>query len=325
MTPLKFEQLYERDWNELENALQRLRNKRREKQDEKPLSGERIAELYRRTCEHLALARARSYPAHLVERLDRLTSDAHQAIYQHRELGLNRLYRLFAVEFPRAVRAHAPYVWVATAVFALPMLIIGLLVYYKPELVLSVVPPEMATMYEQMYSDEAESIGRRGAESDWVMFGLYIRNNIGIAFQCFASGLTVGIGSLFFLAYNGVFAGAVAGFLTEKGLSSTFYSFVVTHAAFELTAIVLSGAAGLRIGHALLAPGRHARAQALVIAARESIVIVYGVAAMLLIAAGIEAFWSAARWIPNAVKYTVAAFSWTAVLLYLTVQGRRAG
>ena len=62
-------------------------------------------------------------------------------------------------------------------------------------------------------------------------------------------------GRLFFLAYNGAFSGALAGYLTERGLSSTFYSFIATHSAFELTAIVLSGAAGLRIGHALLAPG----------------------------------------------------------------------
>ena len=92
-----------------------------------------------------------------------------------------------------------------------------------------------------------------------MMFGFYIRNNIGVAFQCFAGGLFAGLGTLFFLAYNGAFSGAIAGYLTERGLSSTFYSFVATHSAFELTAIVLSGAAGLRIGHALLAPGRRPR------------------------------------------------------------------
>ena len=285
MTPLQFEHLYESEWNELENALNRLRNRRRRLADEHPLSGERIAELYRRACEHLALARARAYPAHLIERLDQLTSDAHQVIYQHRELGLNRLRRLFAVEFPRAVRAHAPYVWIALVVFALPTLVLGVLVYHRPDLILSIVSPETAAMFEQMYSDAAESIGRRrDASSDWAMFGFYIRNNISVSFQCFASGLFAGVGSLFYLAVNGIFGGAVAGYLTERGLGSTFYSFVVTHAAFELTAIVLSGAAGLRIGHAWLAPGRQTRIHALVTAARESIVLVYGVVAMLVIA-----------------------------------------
>jgi uncharacterized membrane protein SpoIIM required for sporulation len=322
MTPLQFEHLYQADWEELEKLLAAIHGKRKEQRD---THGERVAALYRCACEQLALARARSYPAYLVDRLERLSSDAHQAIYQQREFGLGRLRALAARDFPRAVRAHAAYVWIALAVFALPTIIVGLIVSARPELILSGVDAETAADFERMYSGTEEAIGRqRGAETDLAMFGYYIRNNVGIAFQCFASGLIAGIGSLFYLAFNGVFFGAIAGYLTERGLSETFYSFVVTHAAFELTAIVLSGAAGLRIGHALLMPGRLSRRQALVVAARESIVIVYGVAVMLLIAAAIEAFWSSAVWIPPIMKYSVAAACWIAVLGYLTLQGRNA-
>lgn len=322
MTPVQFENQYQADWDELEKLLAGVRGKRRE---QRLTQGERVAALYRCVCEQLALARARSYPAYLVDRLERLSSDAHQAIYQQREFGLSRLRALAAREFPRAVRAHAAYVWIAAAVLVLPMLIVGLIVYARPELILSVVDAETAADFERMYSGAGEAIGRtRGAETDLAMFGYYIRHNVGLAFQCFASGLLAGIGSLFFLAFNGVFFGALAGFLTQRGLSATFYSFVVTHAAFELTAIVLAGAAGLRIGHSLLMPGRLSRRQALVVAARESIVIVYGVAVMLLVAAAIEAFWSSAVWIPPVMKYSVAAGCWIAVISYLTLQGRHA-
>jgi uncharacterized membrane protein SpoIIM required for sporulation len=107
-------------------------------------------------------------------------------------------------------------------------------------------------------------------------------------------------------------------------LGETFWSFVATHSSFELTAIVLSGAAGLKLGHSLLAPGRRTRRQSLVQAARECVVIVYGVAAMLVVAAAIEAFWSSAIWLPNAVKYGVAAVCWIVVVIYLSVQGRHA-
>jgi hypothetical protein len=58
--------------------------------------------------------------------------------------------------------------------------------------------------------------------------------------------------------------------------------------------------------------------------AKEAVVIVYGVTALLLIAAAIEAFWSSAQWLPVAVKFSVAAVCWVAVLSYLTLQGRRA-
>ena len=327
MTPLQFEQLHQEEWSELEIAIGSVGLQTVAKSiNPSPVPGTRVALLYRRACEHLALARARAYPAYIVDRLERITEDAHQLIYHRPEVGLGRLRRVLEYEFPASVRAHWRYVAVAAAVFVLPTLIVGALVYGRPELILSVVSAETAASFEGMYSPGAESIGRvRTASTDWIMFGYYIRNNIGVSFQCFAGGLFAGLGTLFFLAYNGAFAGALAGFLAERGLSSTFFSFVATHSAFELTAIVLSGAAGLRIGHSLLAPGRLRRRPSLVRAAQDTAVLLYGVVALLIVAAFVEAFWSSARWLPPAVKYAVAAICWTAVILYLTRQGRHAG
>jgi uncharacterized membrane protein SpoIIM required for sporulation len=326
MTPLRFEQLYQDEWAELEALLDRvLGRKVDDSYAHTEVSGARVAALYRRACEHLALARARSYPAYIVDRLERMTANGHQLIYRRHEFGFARVKEMLAVDFPSAVRRQVRYVAVATATFLLPAIVIGLLVYWRPELILSVVSSDTAASFEQMYSPATDSIGRvRAATTDWVMFGFYIRNNIGIAFQCFAGGLFASLGSLFFLGYNGAFSGAMAGYLTERGLAPTFYSFIATHSAFELTAIVLSGAAGLRIGHALLAPGRLTRRQALVEATQDSAIILYGVTAMLLVAAGIEAFWSSATWLAPGIKYGVAAMCWTAVLGYFTFQGRRA-
>jgi uncharacterized membrane protein SpoIIM required for sporulation len=323
VTPLHFEELYQPEWQELEVLLDQLLGRKKFAKTRTQVPGERVAVLYRRACEHLALARARSYPAYLLDQLERLTADAHQVIYQRREFGLVELKRFLSVEFPRSVRAHAGYVWASAALLYLPTIVIGWLVYRRPELILSVVDAGTAASFEQMYSDSATAIGR-AAQGDWAMFGFYIRNNIGVAFQCFAGGLFAGIGSLFYLVYNGALFGAVAGYLTVRGHSSTFYSFVVTHSAFELTAIVLSGAAGLKIGHALVVPGRLTRLQSLVAATRNCAVIVAGAAVMLLIAAAIEAFWSSAAWLPHAVKYSVAAGCWIGVLGYLTFQGRSA-
>lgn len=325
MTPLRFEQMYQDGWAELESVLDAvLRRKPGVRAPDSRFSGVRVAALYRRACEHLALARARSYPAHIVDRLERATADAHQLIYHHRELGFARVMQLLTDEFPAAVRKQKRYVAVATAVFLLPTIIVGVLVYRRPELILSVVSASTAAEFEAMYSPTAGSIGRiREAGTDWMMFGYYIFNNVGVSFQCFAGGLFAGLGSLFFLAYNGAFGGAVAGYVTERGLSSVFYPFVATHSAFELTAIVLSGAAGLRLGHALLAPGRSTRLHALVAATRECAALLYGLTAMLCVAAVIEAFWSSASWLSPSVKYSSAFVCWMAVLVYLTLAGQR--
>jgi uncharacterized membrane protein SpoIIM required for sporulation len=323
MTPLHFEELYQGEWNELEALLDQLLRRKKAARDAAPIQGERVAVLYRRACEHLALARARSYPAYMLDQLERLTADAHQVIYQRREFGLAKIRHFLNAEFPQTVRANAVYVWLSAALFYIPALVIGWLMYARPELILSVVDARTAASFEQMYSEAAKAVGRE-AQSDWVMFGFYIRNNIGIAFQCFAGGLFAGIGSLFYLIYNGAIIGAVSGYLTERGHGPTFWAFVVTHSAFELTAIVLSGAAGLKIGYSLVAPGRLTRLQSLVAATRECAPIVAGTAMMLFVAAALEAFWSSANWLPHFMKYGVAAGCWIGVLGYLTLQGRSA-
>ncbi len=325
MTPLHFENLYQADWAELEAQVRTLRGGKKSDRGLEDIDGERVASLYRHACEHLALARARAYPRYLLDRLEKITSEAHQVIYQRREFGLAGIRRGALVDFPRAVRAHAWYVATATLLLMGPMLLVGWLIYLNPDLILSVVDAETAAKYEYMYSDDNESIGAmRDAGSDWAMFGFYIQHNISIAFQCFASGFMAGVGSILLLILNGVQIGAIAGYLTERGLGSTFYSFVVTHGAFELTAIVLAGAAGLRLGHSIVAPGRNTRRQSVVNAVREVNVIIFGFIAMLLIAAAIEAFWSSARWLPLPLKYSVAGVCWLGVFAYFLLQGRRA-
>ena len=163
---------------------------------------------------------------------------------------------------------------------------------------------------------------KRDSGDAWVKFGFYIMNNIGIAFQTFASGLLLGLGSLFFLLFNGLMIGAVAGHLTQIGYGQTFWSFVIGHGAFELTAIALAGAAGLKLGWALLAPGRLPRGEALRLAAARSVRLVGGVTLLLVLAAFVEAYWSSMTLASASVKYGVGAGLWLLVLAYLTLAGR---
>ncbi len=308
MTPLDFETANQGSWLELERLLGR---------EERHLDPERFLTLYRLCCEHLALAQARGFPAHFVERLSACTSRAHQIIYRQSGVSMARVAQTLMRDFPAMVRRHSAYVAAAAALLMLPTIAIGVATYLHPDLILSVVDRSTAEAFEQMYSPAARAIGRpRDITSDWMMFGFYIKNNIGVAFQCYVTGVVFGLGSLFFLLSNGAYGGAVAGYVTSLGFGGTFFPFVATHTAFELTAIVLSGAAGLRVGRAVLLPGRLTRTAALELAARETSLIVFGAAVMLVIAAVIEAFWSSAPWVTDTAKYLCAACCWVLVALF---------
>jgi len=177
-----------------------------------------------------------------------------------------------------------------------------------------------------MYDPGAERLGReRQADTDLAMFGFYIQNNIGIGFKAIASGLTLGIGTIIVLIYNGISIGTVAGHLTALEFTDPFYSFVIGHSSFELTAIALSGAAGLKLGFSLLAPGHLSRLDSLHQAAKEAVQYVYGIAFMLLIAAFVEAFWSSKTTLPLEVKYSVGTVLGFVVIGYFLLLGRERG
>lgn len=296
MTPRQFEAGREQRWSELEGLLERAESER--SAGGRRWDGARLAALYRASCEDLALAQARAYPVHLTQRLESLTHRAHRQIYRRQGVGWSRAGRLVLVDFPAAVRAHGGYLAAAAALFVLPLLALGWASFRDPGFILHLLDAGTVQQFDAMYGPGEGRLGReRSADTDWQMFGFYIMNNIGVGFQCFAAGIFAGVGSAFFLVFNGLFAGAVGGYLIARGHGENFLSFVVTHGAFELTAIVLAGAAGLRLGHAWLAPGRLTRLQSLQLAAHAAIVVVYGVVGLLVIAAAVEAFWSSARWI----------------------------
>jgi len=187
----------------------------------------------------------------------------------------------------------------------------------------SILTPDVVASMEAMYEPSNTSIGReRGSESDTMMFGFYIFNNTGIGFRTFATGLLFGIGSILTLVFNGLHIGSIAGHLTQIGYASTFWSFVSGHSAMELTAIVLSGAAGLKLGFSLLIPGRKSRYQALLDAAKVAVKIMAGAALMFFIAAFIEAYWSSTKAIIPDIKYAVGIIMWFLVIAYFVFVGR---
>nr|MBF0685723.1 stage II sporulation protein M [Pseudomonas sp.] len=279
---------------------------------------------YRRLCQQLAVARARGYSEHLIAHLQQLAQRGHQQLYRHRSPLAGRLLAFLLSGFPRLVRAEWRSLLAASLLFYGSLMGTGVLVYLFPELVFSFISPEQVVQMEAMYDPQSARLGRfseRGAGGDWLMFGYYVMNNIGIAFQTFAGGLLLGLGSLFYLLFNGLTIGAVAGHLTQIGHHQPFWSFVVGHAAFELTAITLAGAAGLKLGAALLAPGCRSRADALRLAAQRAIRLVAGATLMLLVAAFIEAYWSSMTYVDAPVKYAVGLLLWLLVALYLGRSG----
>jgi uncharacterized membrane protein SpoIIM required for sporulation len=277
---------------------------------------------YRLLCHHLSLARSRGYTSGLVQRLNSLMLEGHWLLYRNRRMRFVDLARFIRQDFPRAVRAQWRLLVTASLLFYGAALLVAALVVWFPDTLYHLLDAQQINSLEAMYNPGGEHLGRvRDDAIDVQMFGFYIRNNISIGLQTIASGLLVGLGTAFFLVFNGVFMGAAAGHLHNVGYSEPFWTFVLAHGAFELTAITLAGMAGLHLGNALLAPGLQTRLTALRQHAADTVPILYGVVIMLVVAAVIEAFWSS-KPLPAEVKYAAGMVCWAVVSWYFLRCGR---
>lgn len=279
---------------------------------------------YRAVCRHLVLARRRLYGADLEERLNDLARRGHRHLYGRRPGTWAAIGRFVARDFPEAVRAQWKLVLAAIVLFYGPYAAAIAWIAPEPDRIHLLLDSGTVSQLEEMYDPASGHYGKeRESDSDLRMFGFYVFNNVGLAFRTFAGGILLGVGSAFFLAFNGLYLGSATAYLLGIGFGTPFLSFTAGHGAFELTAIVLAGAAGLRLGLPLVSPGRKTRGEAMLEAAREAVTIVYGVAGMLVLAAFVEAFWSPRSSVPPEGKYAVGAALWILTIGYFLFAGRR--
>jgi uncharacterized membrane protein SpoIIM required for sporulation len=283
-----------------------------------PPSISRVAGLYREICSDLMRARSAGYSPDLIDLLDSLAARAYAAMYSAPPYRLAGLRSLVKSGFPQSVRRHARFIAFAAALFVLPGMLGFVGALRSRGFAIQVMSESMVEQMEKMYSDIGHG---RDQGTDSMMASFYVYNNVGIAFRCFATGILFGLGSVFFLVYNGLLIGVVAGAVTAAGHGRNLFTFIAGHGAFELTAIVIAGAAGMVMGYALVDAGQRTRWASLRAKSGDLFRLIMGSALMLLVAAFIEGFWSPSAIIAP-VKWVVAGLLYLLVFSYLLFAGR---
>ena len=279
---------------------------------------------YRKLTQDLNTARAHGFDPSIIERLNSLVLEGNQILYSNRTWSLKTAANFMLKVFPAAVRAQ----W--RALGAALLLFYGLAIFFcflclrSPAMAYLLMGEDTIQNLESMYNPESHHyLETRDVSSDADMFGYYIYNNISIAFRTFAGGILAGFGSLVILCINGAFLGAAAGHIINVGFGETFFPFVIAHSSFELSAIVLSAQAGFIMGYRLFFTRGLSRQASLKIAGKTALPIMAGAALMLIVAAGIEAFWSSRHEFSPALRYGAGAACWAFVIFYFVFAGNK--
>jgi uncharacterized membrane protein SpoIIM required for sporulation len=291
-----------------------------------PAQVSRLGALYRAACADLALAYSYQLPQNTVQYLHRLVGRAHNQLYRSRKFEFAKWTQMLLFDVPKVI-FHDRCVQVMFCLFWGLFILSAYLAYSKsawPDFAEQVLTQKGIDGLEEMYKDPIDG-SQRGGDMNMRMMGFYAQHNTGIGLQCFAWGLLVVPGMLVTM-FNAIHLGAAFGHMARPDIPAgdNFFHFVTAHGPFELTAIVLSAGAGLRLGLSWMMTKGLTRTSALRKAGREVMPVVGAAMVMFFMAALIEGFLSPSG-LPYEIKMGVALISSCLLAVYFIVLGFPSG
>jgi uncharacterized membrane protein SpoIIM required for sporulation len=247
-------------------------------------------------------------------------------IYKNRKEESNRLVTFWKYDLPMTIRKHHKVIFFSF-LFFLVLFMVGFFVSAKD--------PGMArSIFGDDYVDQTQENIAKGNP-----FGIYengnaflswlsiMIHNIRVSFLMFASGIFCGIPSLYLSADNAVMLGSFDQFFAAKGLGVDFWLVVFVHGTLEITALIISAAAGIVLGKSFLFPGTIRRMDAFKQGAKDGVKIMIGLMPVFAMAAFFEGFitrlYNDASWLTTSICMLSVVFVIWYFIIYPARLGKR--
>jgi len=281
----------EADWQRLDDILSRAERKSVKALPDEDLLA--LPVLYRGALSSLSVARETSLDHALVSYLEELCARAYFFVYGVRTSPGQRLAAFFAHDWPAAVRALWRETLVSLLLTAIGALAGYLLVTGDPAWYASFVPPELAGGRDFAATTDflRDTLYHPTGASGLGFFSTFLfTHNSQVTIMCFALGFAFAVPTAMLLIYNGAMLGAILALYISHGLGLGIGGWLIIHGSTEMFAIVLGGAAGIRIGWSIVFPGEATRLDAAARAGRTAATAMAGVVVMLMCAGLLEGY-----------------------------------
>jgi len=238
---------------------------------------------YRSLSRDVSLARNALPNSQITVYLESMLLRSYDLIHRRPYNLLRQFIYMLRYELPQVVRELRGAILISVAIFLLSAFIGWWLVYTYPELAALFASPKMIETVQKggLWTDDLLNVTPSSILSVGIM-----TNNIVVTMSAFVLGTLYGLGTLYMMTLNGAMLGGVFAFTARYNLAGKLFEFVIAHGIVELSVIMLAGAAGMKIGEALVRPGQLTRRDAFNKAASNASKIIM-VGTLLLIGSGL--------------------------------------
>lgn len=298
-------------------------NEQKWQEFERILDGERsdpgkLNDLFIQVTDDLSFART-FYPNRSVRvYLNGLAQRVFFKIYKGKKSKRSRLVEFWANELPLLLFQSRKDLLLSLVLFAVAMAIGMLSCYADPDFLEIILGADYVEMTKaNIESGDPMAVYKERGETN--MFLGITLNNILVALRTFLFGVFYAIGTLGILLYNGIMLGAFQFFFIEQGLFRESFLTVWMHGAFEISSIVIAGAAGITMGRGLVFPGTLSRIRSFQLSARRGLSIMVGTVPLFIIAGFIESFLTRYTDVPDVVRGMFILLCFGLVIFYFVI------
>ena len=278
-----------------------------------------VSELFTEITEDLSYART-FYPRRSVRvYLNQLSQRVFTSLYRQRKQPLGNFLTFWTESVPLEMYRARYNLLTAFLFFAIAVIIGAVSQHFDPDFVNIVLGEGYVRSTEERIAN-GDPMGVYGEMSQGSMFFMITVNNIKVAFLAFTGGILFTLGTYWILLQNGIMLGAFQWWFKAKGLLFTTFLAIWIHGAFEISAIVIAGAAGLTVGNGLIFPKSYTRVQSLIFTAKRGLIIMLSLVPFFIMAGALESFVTRYyKELPTLVKLLIIFISFAVIIFYYVI------
>ena len=254
-----------------------------------PVSPDEMASDFTKLVDDLAYSKTFYPTSKVTQYINSLAAKIYLGIYRNRKEESNRLVKFWKYDVPMAVSRHHLVVLFALIIFFVFFAVGFFSSVKEPGFVREVLGDGYVDMTEKNIR-EGNPFNVYANENSFVMWMWIMVNNILVSFRYFSRGIALGIPCLTDLGKESIRLGAFEHMFYAKGLGGQAVVTVLIHGMLELTAIIVTCAAGVVMGTGYLFPKTGRRIEAFRDGAKDGVKMVLGLIPIFMIAAFFEGY-----------------------------------
>ncbi len=233
--------------------------------------------------------------------------------------------------WPAVFRRYLPHFLIAVGLFAFGAVFGFLASYYDKDVARPfLLPTDMQTIQPREEGQNDPTPANVHRRFQRLLHGFLFTHNATVTLFAFALGVTLGIGTVWFMFENGLMLGVLGAVFWDAevhhpghGFFLTFITGIVPHGVLELPACFIGGAAGLVLAQGMIRARPWPRREEMARAGKEAFLLVSGAVPLLAVAGVLEAGVARASdvFISSMAKLTVACVFAALFLAYTLLLG----